>query len=467
MTVSRTDITICPHCESTDLQQDEDVLDTWFSSQLWPFSTLGWPEITPDLQRFYPTTVMETGYDIIFFWVARMVMAGIHFLGTIPFETIYLHGLVRDAKGEKMSKSKGNVIDPLEVMEQYGTDALRFTLATSSTPGNDMRLVPERIVGNRNFANKIWNASRFVMLATAEIGGGVPELADLQPETLADRWILDRLTHLITNVTRLLNEFQLGEAGRQINDFFWSDFCDWYLEIAKVQLQKGDTTSRGNTSGILRAVLDQTLRLLHPFMPFVTEEVWQQLYRSSMPNQERWPAPALIIAPWPQSQAAALDETAASQFGLLQEIVVRIRDARNQANVEPARRVQVILAAGEHLATLQAQSALIEFLARTEPPQWQATLATKPEQAMSLLAGTVEIYLPLAGLLDIGKELARLDKEIANVEQEIQRAEAKLANENFVARAKPEVVQKERDRLGEFGEKVGKLLARRAELATH
>lgn len=466
MTVSRVDIEACPHCDSTHIQQDEDVLDTWFSSWLWPFSTLGWPDITPDLQRYYPTSVLETGYDIIFFWVARMAMAGIHFLGVIPFHTIYLHGLVRDAKGEKMSKSKGNVIDPLEVMDQYGTDALRFTLATSSTPGNDMKLVPERIVGNRNFANKIWNASRFVIMATAEVGGGVPEISAVKPTSLADRWILHRLAHLTREVTRLIQEFQLGEAGRQINEFFWSDYCDWYVEIAKVQLQQGNEQERLATAGILRSVLDQSLRLLHPFMPFVTEEVWQHLYRTSEANTINWPASALIVAPWPQSNSAALDQTSESEFALLQEIITRIRDARNQMNVEPAKRVPVILATGNQLQMLTAQTPLIEFLARTEKPQLHESLTDKPEQAMSLLAGNVEIYLPLAGMLDIGKELARLDKEMAAAEQEIARIQSKLANQAFVERAKPEVVQKERDRLLEQEERLNKLQQRRAELAS-
>jgi valyl-tRNA synthetase len=463
MTVSREDITVCPHCDSTDIHQDEDVLDTWFSSWLWPFSTLGWPEVTPDLLRYYPTSVMETGYDIIFFWVARMAMAGIHFLGTIPFHTIYLHGLVRDAKGEKMSKSKNNVVDPLDVMDQYGTDALRFTLATSSSPGNDMKLVHERIVGNRNFANKIWNASRFVLMATSEIGGGVPAINELQPSTLADRWILSRLAKLTGEVTRLIEEFQLGEAGRQVNEFFWSDYCDWYVEVAKVQMQ-GDEVARRTTAGILRAVLDQSMRLLHPYMPFVTEEVWQYLYRTSEPDQSQWPASALIVAPWPQANREAIDDEAEQEFSLLQEVITRIRDARNQVNIEPARRVPVIMAAGNQLAMLQVQAPLIEFLARTEKPQSYAQLPQKPEQSMSLLAGPVEIYLPLAGLLDIGKELERLDKEIAQAQQEIARLQGKLANEAFVSKAKPEVVEKEREKLAIQEERVGKLKERRAAL---
>ncbi len=464
MTVSREDVTTCAHCESAQIHQDEDVLDTWFSSWLWPFSTLGWPDVTADLLRYYPTSVMETGYDIIFFWVARMVMSGIHFMGTVPFSTIYLHGLVRDANGEKMSKSKNNVIDPLEVMDRYGTDALRFTLATSSTPGNDMKLIDERIIGNRNFANKIWNASRFVLMTTAEIGGGVPTIDELQPRTLADRWILNRFERLTRAATRLIEDYQFGEAGRQINEFFWSDYCDWYVEIAKVQVQ-GDEQARRTTAGILRAVLDGSLRLLHPFMPFLTEEVWQHLYRTSMADQTAWPAPALIIALWPQFNQRLVDEEAEGQFSLVQEVITRIRDARNQANVEQARRIPAIMAVGENLAMFEAQSSLIEFLARTEKPQLHSTLAQKPEQAMSLLAGTVEVYLPLAGMIDIGKELERLDKEIAQAQQEVTRVQSKLANENFVARARPEVVEKEREKLAAQEERLGKLQARRDELA--
>jgi valyl-tRNA synthetase len=465
MIVSRTDVTVCPHCESSNLHQDEDVLDTWFSSWLWPFSTLGWPDKTADLERYYPTSVMETGYDIIFFWVARMVMAGIHFMGNAPFSTIYLHGLVRDAHGEKMSKSKGNVIDPLEVMDKFGTDALRFTLATSSTPGNDMKLIDERITGNRNFANKIWNASRFVLMATAEIGGGVPAVDALKPVTLADRWILHRFERLTQSVTRLIEDFQFGEAGRQINEFFWSDYCDWYVEIAKVQMQ-GTDEARRSTAGILRSVLDQSLRLLHPFMPFVTEEVWQYLYRFSESDTQEWPASALIIAPWPQYNEALVDEVADQQFALVQQVVTLIRDARNQMNVEHTRRIPVIMAVGDNLAMFSEQTPLIEFLARTETPQLHVTLAQKPEQAMSLLAGSAEIYLPLAGLLDIGKELERLDKEIALAEQEQARLQGKLTNQNFVTRAKPEVVEKEREKLAAQEERIRKLQERRNELTT-
>ncbi|BCL81679.1 valine--tRNA ligase [Ktedonobacteria bacterium brp13] len=462
--VSQEDVTTCPKCDGAHLRQDEDVLDTWFSSALWPFSTLGWPDHTADLERYYPNAVMETGYDIIFFWVARMVMTGIHFMGNAPFSTIYLHGLVRDAKGEKMSKSKNNVIDPLVVMEKYGTDALRFTLATSSTPGNDMKLIDERIIGNRNFANKIWNASRFVLMTTHDIAGGVPTIEQLRPRTLADRWILQRFEKLTQSVTRLIEEFQFGEAGRQINSFFWSDYCDWYVEIAKVQLH-GDEESRQATAGILRAVLDQSLRLLHPFMPFVTEEVWQYLYQFSEPNKAAWPASALIIAPWPQYNEALLDERAEQQFTLVQQVITLIRDARNQMNVEPARRIPAIIVAGNELTMFSEQGALIELLARTEAPVLHAELAAKPEQTMGLLADAVEIYLPLAGMIDIGKELERLDKEIDQVQQDLARIQGKLGNQNFVQRAKPEVVEKERERLTAQQERLDKLQTRRNELA--
>jgi valyl-tRNA synthetase len=459
--VAREEPTECPNCGSGDIEQDPDVLDTWFSSWLWPFSTLGWPDDTADLRAYYPTSVMETGYDIIFFWVARMVMAGIHFLGVVPFHTVYLHGLVRDEQGRKMSKSLGNVIDPIEVMDQYGTDALRFTLATSSTPGNDMKLVPERIVGNRNFANKIWNASRFVIGQTEGVEGGVPALETLKPQTLADRWIVSRAQHLTGDVTRLIEEFQFGEAGRQIHEFIWSEYCDWYLEIAKVQLQ--DEKLRARTAHILRAVLDRALRLLHPYMPFVTEEVWQNLY-ADVPKDAR-PSPALIIAAWPEASASQVDATAEDDFSLLREIVTRIRDARKEANMEPAKRVRAIIAAGGRTPMLKQQAAVIEQLARTEPPRIERKLTARPEQAMALVAGSVEVYLPLAGLLDIGQELARLDGEIEGTRKAIERSEAKLANDNFVSRARADVVQKERDALAAARETLTKLEARRGELA--
>ncbi|MEO7000271.1 MAG: valine--tRNA ligase [Ktedonobacterales bacterium] len=463
ITVAREDPTACAHCGSARIEQDPDVLDTWFSSALWPFSTLGWPDDTPDLRRFYPTSVLETGYDIIFFWVARMMMMGTHFTGVVPFQYVYLHGMVRDKLGRKESKSLGNGTDPVQVIDELGADALRFTLATSSTPGNDTKYDPQRVVGNRNFANKIWNASRFVIGQTEGIGG-IPTLAALQPRSLADRWIVSRFIRLTGEVTRLLDEFQFGEAGRQVYDFFWSEYCDWYLEIAKSQLR--DEAQRERTAHILRTLLDGALRLLHPFMPFVTEEVWQHLY-ADIPADAR-PASALIVASWPIAEAATTaklrDAAAEDDFALLQEIITRIRDARKQAGVEAGRRIQVILAAGAKAPMLKKQSTLIEQLARTEPPTIERKLAAKPAQAMPLVAGSVEIYLPLAGLLDIAKEIARLDSEIAVAQQAIARSRVKLDNPNFVERAKAEVVQKERETLSAIEDTLARLETQRREL---
>jgi valyl-tRNA synthetase len=465
VTVAREEPDACAHCGSAAITQDEDVLDTWFSSWLWPFSTLGWPDDTPDLRRFYPTTVMETGYDIIFFWVARMAMAGIHFLGVVPFETVYLHGLIRDEQGRKMSKSLGNVLDPLGLMDEHGTDALRFTLATSSTPGNDIKLSVNRIIGNRNFANKVWNAARFVMGQTEGIGGDlVPVLETLRPKSLADRWIVSRAQRLTADVTRLLNEFQFGEAGREIFDFFWSEFADWYIEIAKAQLQ--DEAHRDRTAGILRAVLDRSLRLLHPFMPFVTEEIWQHLY-APVPAEQR-PAPALIVASWPMPSEAAdrqLDQAAEDEFALVQEIVTGIRNARKEAGVEPGRHIPVIFIAGAKAATLKKQAGLFELLARTESPRIERTLATKPQQAITLVAGGVEVYLPLAGMLDVAKELARLEGELAEARAAAEKARKMLANPSFIERARPDVVQRERDNLAAAEDTIAKLTARRDQLA--
>jgi len=461
ITVAREDPVVCAHCGSDQMTQDPDVLDTWFSSWLWPFSTLGWPDDTPDLRRYYPNSVMETGYDIIFFWVARMAMAGIHFLGVVPFHTVYLHGLIRDEQGRKMSKSLGNVIDPITVMDEYGTDALRFTLATSSTPGNDIKLSMNRILGNRNFANKIWNAARFVIGQTAPVAGGVPPLESLKPASLADRWIVSRAQRLTAEVSRLQDEFQFGEAGRQLFDFFWSEYCDWYLEIAKSQLQ--DEKQRERTAHILRAVLDRALRLLHPFMPFVTEEIWQHLY-ADVPAADR-PAPALIIAPWPVANEGQLDDAAEEQMALLQDIISRIRDARKAADVEPGKRVQVILVAGSRAPLLKQQAALIEQLARTEPPQVERKLAAKSERATAFVVGGVEVYLPLAGMLDIKKEQARLEGQMEAQRAQIARSRAMLENPNFVARARPDVVQKEREALAAAEDALTKLEARQRELA--
>jgi valyl-tRNA synthetase len=429
-----------------ELRQDDDVLDTWFSSGLWPFSTLGWPDDTEDMRRFYPTSVMETGYDILFFWVAKMMMLGIHLTGKEPFHTVYLHGLVRDEHGRKMSKSLGNQVDPLDLMDQYGTDALRFTFATSSTPGQDFALQPLRLEAARNFANKLWNATRFVIGKLDDLPrdrSGMVAVADLreQPYTLADRWIISRYHQLASDVDRLLQGFNLGEAGRQIQTFFWDELADWYIEVAKVQLE-GDTERRLLTRQTLYTVLEGTLRLLHPFMPYVTEVAWQHLTHGS-------PAEALMVAEYPRGDQQAVDLDAERDWVLLQEVVRGIRNARNEANVEPARWIEAIIVGGERAAMLERQAATISRLARVEADRLQIveSLAVKPRNASAFVAGAVEVYLPLAGMVDLAEELGRLRKELERAEGEVTRREAKLANENFVSRAPEAIVQGERDLL--------------------
>ena len=491
-TVSREDPSACAHCGHDALSQDNDVLDTWFSSWLWPFSTLGWPNDTVDLRYFYPNAVLETGYDIIFFWVARMVMSGIHFMGTVPFKTIYLHGLIRDQQGRKVSKSLGNGLDPVDTIDTFGADALRFTLITSSTPGNDIKLNPERIDGNRKFGNKLWNAGRFVIMQTADFSGPLPTLEGLKPRTLADRWIISQAQAMTASATKAIEDYQFGEAGRLLYDFFWSDYCDWYVEIAKVQLA-GDVASRQTTAAILRAVLDRALRLLHPFMPFVTEEIWQYLIGAGgiegieasnearkareatavtgefAPIATETPLlsisrPALIVAPWPTVDRRQIDEAVDTDFALLREMTTRIRDARKQQEVEEHRQIPAIIVAGAKAKMLKDQAPLLMRLAKIKEPQIVVKLAKKPENAVSLLVGTVEIYLPMAGMIDIDKELARMDASIVEAQANVERIAGKLNNEQFVARARPDVVQAERDRLAAAEVTLKKLRARHAEV---
>lgn len=438
ITVAREDPAACEKCGSPEIEQDPDVLDTWFSSGLWPFSTLGWPTETPDLTRFYPTTMMETGYDILFFWVARMVMMGLSFTGQVPFRTVYLHGLVRDEHGRKMSKSYGNVIDPIEVMDEYGTDALRFTLLTGSTPGNDLNLAIERIMANRNFANKIWNAARFLI---GNLGGeepvGPPEREDL---ALPDRWILSRLHRLIETVNRLFDSYLYGEAGRQIYDFLWSEYADWYIEISKIALYAGDPEARSRTRHILTYVLDQCLRMLHPFVPFVTEEIWQHIPHTGE---------ALIIAPWPETDAPYIDQEAEEQMGLIMELIRGIRNIRAEYRVEPAHRIAALIEAGGWAAALNEQRDLFVRLANIDAEQLEIVpaLATVPVQAASATVGGVTAFLPLAGLVDLNAERARLQKELEAISAQIARSEQLLNNDGFTQRAPAEVIQRERDKL--------------------
>ena len=445
-----------PEPQGPGITQDPDVLDTWFSSGLWPFSTLGWPHATADLQRFYPTSVMETGYDILFFWVARMMMLGCYLTGQAPFHTIYLHGLVRDRDGRKMSKSYGNVVNPLEVMDQYGTDALRYTLATSSTPGQDLNLNPERIETARNFANKIWNVTRFVLTKCDEVAAVEPA-----PATLADRWILAGYDRCCGEVQRLLSACHFGEAGRRIHEFFWSELADWYVEVAKVQLE-GDAPRRAATQQTLLRVLEGSLRLLHPFMPFVTEEAWQYLTRAV---RQMWPdralPPSVMIADYPQ--AADLDDDAALRgFALVQEIIRGIRNVRNEYRVEPARWVAVSIAAGAQAGLLETQRALIGRLARVADGHLDIVpaFATPPRAAATVVIGSVEVSLPLAGLIDLAAERARLARELDAADADVARREARLGSEQFVARAPAAVVQRERDGLAAARDAVARLRQR-------
>jgi len=457
------DPTRCAHCGSTNLERDPDVLDTWFSSGLWPFSTLGWPEDTPDIRRFYPTDMRETGYDILFFWVAREMMLGLEMTGQAPYATVYLHGLVRNEEGKKISKSMENIqeYDPLNIIDRIGADALRYTLLTSSTPGNDMNLDPRRLDGSRNFGNKIWNAARFIVSNLHDLEGEGP-FTDL---ALPDRWILSRLNHLTAEVTDLFDSYQYGEAGRRINDFLWSEFCDWYIEACKIRLYGEDTpvgrAQRTTALLTLVTVLDRALRLLHPYMPFVTEEIWQHL-KAAAPDGGSWPE-ALMICPWPEVDEAQLDDQAEADMALLMDLIRQIRNARAEFNVTPGKRVPAIIAAGAKLGMLQAQRGLLTFLAQVDGGQLTLTetLAAKPRRAVALVAAEgVEAYLPLAGLVDLEQEKARLRKALAEAERQIQHAEKMLANENFTSKAPAHVVQQQRDRLAEQQERRSRLEAR-------
>ena len=457
----------CPECGSGGLRQDPDVLDTWFSSGLWPFSTLGWPDETPDLRRFYPTDMRETAYDILFFWVAKEMMLGIEMMGQAPYQTVYLHGLVRNEHGQKISKSMEDIeeYDPLHIIDQMGADALRYTLVTSSTPGNDMNLDPRRLEGARNFANKIWNAARFVISSLQSPmpeEGGMPAAGDWE---LPDRWITSRLHRLTAEVTELFESYQYGEAGRRINDFLWSEFCDWYIEACKIRLYGGGAAARAVAQARLVSVLEQGLRLLHPYMPFVTEEIWQHL-KAAWPPGERW-GESLMMAPWPEADERLLDGEAEADMALLMDLIRQIRNARAEYDVTPGRAIPAIVAAGAKLPLLEAQRGLLTFLARVDDEGLvlAAELQEKPQKAVALVAAEgVEIYLPLAGLVDLEQEIGRLQRALQETEQEIRRAEQMLANENFVRKAPQEVVQRQRDRLAEQQERRQRLGARLAAL---
>lgn len=471
-TCAEIDPTACEHCGSKNIEQDADVLDTWFSSGLWPFSTLGWPDDTDDLRRFYPTSTLETGYDILFFWVARMIMMGLEFTGQAPFDTVYLHGLVRDEHGRKMSKTLGNVIDPLEVMDQFGTDALRFTLLTGATPGNDMNLSLQRVEGNRNFANKLWNAARFI-IANLEKYPLTPDSPLPAGEglgvrgTLADQWIRSRMAQVIADVNRLFENFQYGEAGRQVYEFFWSEFADWYIEIAKLQLAGGGNRAR-HTLNTLVAVLDQCMRLLHPFTPYVTEEIWQHLRTACLAAPGR-PAPtegwadALIVAKWPTPapDGTTSQTSEGGGFAHIMDIVRAVRNARAENKVELGKKIAAVIVAGEKEELIGSQRAVIERLANIDPAQFHisARLAEKPKEAVTLVIGSTEVYLPMAGMVDADAERERLTNELRALDKQIAKLEALLGSD-FANKAPAAVVEKERGKLAEAKESRSKLAAR-------
>ena len=452
MTVAVDDPEACEHCGGA-IEQDPDVLDTWFSSGLWPFSTLGWPEDTEDYRYFYPATVLETGWDILFFWVARMIMMGLAMTGKEPFSYVYLHGLVRDELGRKYSKSLGNALDPIEVIEDYGTDALRYALVTSSTPGNDVKLSMQKIEAGRNFANKLWNAARFV-LANLPDGFVAPSAADLTDLELADRWIVSRLNALIAETDRLLRSWQLGEAGRQIQEFLWGDYCDWYIEIAKITLYSKDESRKNTVRKVLIYVYDRALRLLHPYMPFVTEAIWQQL-----PHDGE----ALIVAPWPQPEPR--DVEAENQFGLVSEIIRDIRNVRSEYRVEPAKRIQAIIAAGDKHFLFESQRSLITNLAHIASDGLTITdTVPVPPQSASVVTADVTVYLPLAGLVDLAAERERLQREMTQAQQQLAGSERLLASASFIGRAPGEVVERERAKANELRERLVQLQRRLAQL---
>ena len=454
MSASRTDLEKCPKCGSTHIHQDEDALDTWFSSALWPFSTMGWPDNTELLKQFYPTSVLVTGYDIIFFWVARMLIMGMEFMKEIPFEKVFIHGLVRDSQGRKMSKSLGNGIDPLEVIEKYGADTLRFMLITGNTPGNDMRFYWERVEGTRNFANKIWNASRFALMNME----GYDKDAELAPYTLADKWILSRLQDTVKDVTGLLERFELGEAGRAIYDFIWSEVCDWYIEIAKPRLyNKEAAAERATAQHVLATVLVSAMKLLHPYMPFITEEIYQCL-----PHE----AESIMISKWPVADESLVDPEAERGMNAIMDSIKAIRNMRAEVNANPGKKIPAIMLVSEDLREVVAHNdSYIKLLGGIDNLELRPLNGEKPENAMAAVVTGIEVYLPLAGLIDVEKETPRLSKELAAMEKDLQRAGGKLNNAGFLAKAPEDVIAKERAKYEELSGKIEAVKKRMAYLA--
>ncbi|HEX9092769.1 MAG TPA: class I tRNA ligase family protein, partial [Coriobacteriia bacterium] len=456
MTVSADDVKSCPKCGGS-VRQDEDVLDTWFSSALWPFATLGWPaEDDPRVGFFYPTTVLSTARDILFLWVARMIMQGLHFVGDVPYRDVIIHPTVFNAEGKRMSKSLGTGVDPLDLMEKYGADGMRFGLMLQVTGNQDIKFAEDKLLSSRNFANKIWNASRFVLMNLEGYEPGEPKA-----ETVADAWILSRLADLAARVDEGLLAYEFGETARVLYDFFWNEFCDWYIELAKGRLAAGGE-ARLTVQRNLVFVLDRALRLLHPMMPFVTEEIWRRL-----PLAPADRAASLMVAAWPTPASLArwLDEGAEASVRAVQEVVTAVRAVRSRYAVPPKAAVDVIVKAGEAEGlVLTDQAEVIRSLAGVGVLTVDAN-AAKPAHSSVAVAAGAELYIPLEGLVDFAHERERVGRELDRAQTDLGRMTAKLANAGFLAKAAADVVEKDRARAGELADAVGKLTAQLAELA--
>ncbi|WP_251860971.1 valine--tRNA ligase [Clostridium sp. Marseille-Q2269] len=436
--------TKCPKCNSEKLQQDNDVLDTWFSSALWPFSTLGWPDKTPDLKYFYPNNTLVTGYDIIFFWVARMVFSGLYCMDDIPFDTVLIHGIVRDSDGRKMSKSLGNGVDPIEVIDDYGADALRFALVTGNAPGNDIRYYPERVEAARNFANKIWNASRFVLMNLDK--DLMDKYKDNKNYTIADKWILSRLNTVVKEVTENIEKFELGIASQKIYDFIWGEFCDWYIELVKPVLYGEDEESKGIAFNVLHKVLATSLQLLHPIMPFITEEIYSHLYTEYE---------SIVISKWPEYEDSLNDGKSEKDMEYIIEAIKCIRNVRTEMNVPPSRKAKLMIYLTENQAetSFKQGEGYFQKLASASEVSFLENKNSSDKEVCVVTRGA-EIFIPLLELVDIEKELERLNKEKEKLEKEIDRVEKKLSNEKFVSKAPEAVVNEEREK----GEKYKEML---------
>ena len=431
ITVSRTDPCECEHCHSKNIHQEEDVLDTWFSSALWPFSTMGWPDKTPELDYWYPTSVMVTGYDIIFFWVARMIFSGMEQMKKEPFHTVFIHGLVRDSQGRKMSKSLGNGIDPLEMAEKYGADALRFNLITGNSPGNDMRFYVEKCEAMRNFCNKIWNASRFVMMNLTVEDNHLPEALETE-----DKWILSKLNRVVKEVCDNMDSFELGVAAGKIYDFIWDDYCDWYIELTKPRLNGDDEAAKESAQRVLLYVLVEILKLLHPFMPFITEEIWQAL-----PHE----GDALMMQSYPEySEKLNFPEDEAN-FGMVMDAIKAVRARRSEMNVPPSRKSHLIIVTEKAKAFTDGEKFICK-LAYASGIEVRAELPESTDGMVSVITDNARMFMPMAELVDLEKERARMEKELANAKKQLDGQNAKLANENFVSRAPEKVVNAEREK---------------------